>query len=168
MDESENLLTKNSSSHGSTDTNLPYNKYFMARLTLVGSIGGFLFGYVSGIIAGAQLYLKYDFPDIKTFELELVVSLALLGAFIGALIAGPTSDFIGRKPVIIFGDILFTIGALMMAFAVDLVRLMIGRFVVGLGIGIASMILPVYLSEVAPVSIRGMVVAWFVVAITLG
>ena len=98
----------------------------------------------------------------------MVVSLALLGAFVGSLIAGPISDNLGRKPVIIVGDIFFTIGSIVMATAETIATLMVGRLIVGLGIGIASMILPVYLSEVAPISIRGKVVTSFVIAITLG
>ena len=165
MDEEESLIL---STNGSTDVDLPYNTGFVVILTLLGSIGGFLFGYDSGIIAGAQLYLKDTWPEISTVERELVVSLALLGAFVGSLIAGSISDNLGRKPVIIVGDILFTVGSIVMATAETIATLMAGRFIVGLGIGIASMILPVYLSEVAPISIRGKVVTSFVIAITLG
>jgi MFS family permease len=75
----------------------------------------------------------------------------LLGAFIGSLIAGVLSDQIGRKPVIIISDFLFTGGSLLMAFAPEIYVLMIGRIIVGLGVGIASMVVPVYLSEVSPI-----------------
>jgi SP family myo-inositol transporter-like MFS transporter 13 len=77
--------------------------------------------------------------------------LALLGAFIGSLFAGVLSDQIGRKPVIIISDFLFTAGSLIMAFAPEIYVLMIGRIIVGLGVGIASMVVPVYLSEVSPI-----------------
>ena len=120
-------------------------------LTIVGSIGGFLFGYDTGIISGAQLYLKDTWPEITTIERELVVSLALLGAFVGALIAGPLSDALGRKPVIIASDVLFAVGSLVMTFAEEIFILMIGRIIVGLGVGVASMIVPLYLSECCPV-----------------
>lgn len=77
--------------------------------------------------------------------------MALFGAFIGSLIAGVLSDQIGRKPVIIISDVLFTGGSLLMAFAPEIYVLMIGRIIVGLGVGIASMVVPVYLSEVSPI-----------------
>ena len=79
------------------------------------------------------------------------MSLALLGAFFGALIAGPCSDAFGRKPVIIASDIIFTIGSLVMATAETIPILIIGRLIVGLAVGVASMIVPVYLSEIAPI-----------------
>jgi len=97
-----------------------------------------------------------------------VVSLALLGAFVGSLIAGPLSDNYGRKPIIISADILFTIGSMIMAFSTSIPELMVGRIVVGLAIGVASMIVPVYLSEISPVAVRGRVVAVFVCVITAG
>jgi SP family myo-inositol transporter-like MFS transporter 13 len=101
-------------------------------------------------------------------ERELAVSLALLGAFFGSLLAGPSSDQVGRKPVIIVSSFLFLIGTLVMTFAATIATLMIGRLIVGLGVGIASMIVPVYLSELSPTRKRGGVVAIFVVAITVG
>lgn len=63
------------------------------------------------------MYFKDTWPEITTVQRELVVSLALLGAFVGALIAGPISDQVGRKPVIIAADLLFTSGSMLMAFA---------------------------------------------------
>lgn len=75
----------------------------------------------------------------------------MFGAFIGSLIAGVLSDQIGRKPVIIISDFLFIAGSLIMAFAPEIYVLMIGRITVGLGVGIASMVVPVYLSEVSPI-----------------
>jgi len=95
--------------------------------------------------------LKDTWPEITVIERSLVVSLALLGAFFGSLLAGPLSDGLGRKIVIIFSDLLFVAGSFIMAFSTTIIMLMIGRFVVGLGVGIASMIVPVYLSEVSPI-----------------
>lgn len=88
----------------------------------------------------------------------MIVSLCQLGAFVGALIAGPVSDKIGRKPTVLVADILFTCGAGMMAFSWDVYSLMAGRLIVGLGVGIASMAVPIYISEVCPKEIRGRVV----------
>jgi MFS family permease len=148
--------------------NTPYNRGFIVFVSIVGSIGGFLFGYDTGIIAGAQLYFKDTWPEITTVERELIVSLALLGAFFGSLIAGPFSDSFGRKPVILASDVLFTIGSLVMATAETIPILILGRLIVGLAVGVASMVVPVYLSEVAPIKIRGTVVTCFLIALTFG
>ena len=141
---------------------------FLVRITIVGSIGGFLFGYDTGIIAGAQLYFKDDWPEITTKDKELIVSMTLIGAVFGAVIAGPISDKYGRRPVIIASDIFFTIGSFMMAFAPTISMLIFGRVVVGLGVGVASIVVPIYLSECSPVEKRGTIVSTFVVMITLG
>lgn len=96
---------------------LKYKKAFILVVTFAGSLGGFLNGYDTGIISGAQLYFKDTWPDITTIKKELIVSLALLGAFFGALMAGPTSMKIGLKSTIILSDVLFIVGSLMMSLA---------------------------------------------------
>lgn len=142
----------------------------MARLVLVASLGGFLFGYDTGIVAGAQLFFADDFPELAESELkkDLVVSLAQLGALVGALAAGPLSDKYGRKPIILAADVLFTAGSVLMYAAPSVAALMAGRVVVGLGVGLASLIVPVYLAEVSPTEVRGAVVAVDVMVITAG
>ena len=97
--------------------------------------------------------------------MALVVSIALMGAALGALFSGSISDKIGRKKVIIIADILFTIGAAVMALAPTVQVLMIGRLIIGVGVGAASQIVPLYLSEVAPIQIRGKLVAFNVTMI---
>ena len=113
------------------------------------------------------MYFKDDFPDITDSQIALIVSIAMIGAAIGALFSGSISDKLGRKPVIIAADILFTVGAVIMAFAPSIGVLMLGRLVIGFGVGIASQIVPLYLSEVAPVEIRGKLVAFNVATITI-
>ena len=90
----------------------------------------------------------------------------MIGAAVGALFSGSISDKIGRKKVIIIADILFTAGAIVMATAPSVAVLMIGRLIIGVGVGSASQIVPLYLSEVAPVEIRGKLVAFNVAMIT--
>ena len=126
-----------------------------------------MFGYDTGVIAGAQLYFVDTWPDITDSQIALIVSIALIGAAIGALFSGTISDRIGRKKVIIFADVLFTIGSLIMAFSPTIAVLMIGRLIIGFGVGIASQIVPLYLSEVAPVEIRGKLIASNVATITI-
>lgn len=85
-----------------------------------------------------------------------------------ALIAGPLQDHFGRKPILMLADILFTIGAILMATAESIPLLILGRLIVGLGVGAASLVVPVYLSEVSPLEVRGTVVAVDVMVITGG
>ena len=94
--------------------------------------------------------------------------MALLGAFVGSLVAGPISDTIGRKRVILASDFLFIVGSLVMANAESIAVLITGRIIIGLAIGVASMIVPVYLSEISPVRIRGRIVAIFILCVTAG
>ena len=90
----------------------------------------------------------------------------MLGAAIGALFSGSISDNIGRKPVIMISDVLFTVGSVVMGLSPTIWCLMLGRFILGLGVGVASQIVPLYLSEVAPVEVRGTLVAFNVLVIT--
>ena len=96
------------------------------------------------------------------------MSLALVGAAIGALFAGVLSDKIGRKKVILLADAIFSAGALTMAFAPQIWVLMLGRVIIGLGVGIASQAVPLYLSEVSPVEIRGRIVTANIGALVFG
>lgn len=144
------------------------NTSFLIILTLTAAIGGFLFGYDTGIIGGANLYiyddLGYDTPLVE----GTVVSLTVLGAIFGSIFSGPFSDQKGRKPTILMADVSFIIGAVIMGVSPNIWVLMLGRFVVGLGVGSAAMIVPVYLAESAPKDLRGTIVSINVLFVTLG
>lgn len=92
----------------------------------------------------------------------------MIGATLGSLVSGTFSDRYGRKPIILVSAVLYTVGAIIMALTPSISVLMIGRFVVGLGIGASSQIVPLYLSEVAPIKVRGQMVALNTLAITFG
>lgn len=96
------------------------------------------------------------------------MSLALIGAAIGSLFSGYISDKIGRKKVILFADIMFVLGSTTMAFAPEIWVLMLGRIIVGIGVGVAAQIVPLYLSEIAPTEIRGKLITFNVAMITIG
>lgn len=121
-------------------------------------IGGFLFGYDTGVIAGALLELDKDFP-LDTTKKELVVSVTVAAAAIGAIAGGPLNEMAGRKKTIMVASVIFAVGAVLMASAPltgwGWYIVLIGRFIVGLGIGMASMTVPMYLAECAPVHLRG-------------
>lgn len=120
------------------------------------------------MIAGANLYIDNDFPTITNLQKELIVSLTLVGAAIGSVVGGPSADKYGRKPTILLADFMFTMGCVIMATAPTIFILMIGRFVVGLGVGIAAMVVPIYLAEVSPNKVRGVIVNFNVIFITSG
>lgn len=104
----------------------------------VAGIGGFLFGYDTGVISGAQLYFVNDFKDITERQKSMIVSLALVGAAFGSFFSGTVSDYYGRRSVILFADVAFTIGSLMMGYAATIHMLMLGRIIVGVGVGVAA------------------------------
>jgi len=99
--------------HFCVPTHRTYNLLFIIKMTLMAAIGGFLFGYDTGVIGGAELFFHLDFPTISSSQKEMIVSLAVFGAAIGCVLIGPVSDIYGRKLTIIIADILFTIGAIL-------------------------------------------------------
>lgn len=138
-------------------------------LTLIaaGSVGGLLFGYDTGIISGALLGISKEFA-LTAVQQELVVSVCIAGAFISAVISGWASDRFGRSRVVLCSSVSFVAGSALLAVADSVAALYCGRFVVGLGVGSASMVVPLLLAECAPAESRGSVVTCVNVAITLG
>jgi sugar porter (SP) family MFS transporter len=130
-------------------------------------LGGLLFGYDTGVISGAELFFKNDFT-LSVFALEVIVSGVLAGAAAGALAGGRLGDIFGRRPLLICTAIIFAVGAVLCAAATSPGMLIVGRIIVGLGIGLSSSTVPVYISEVSPADARGWTVSLFQLAITLG
>lgn len=130
-------------------------------------LGGLLFGYDTGVISGAELFLTKDFA-LSVFALEVIVSGVLAGAAAGALVGGRLADLFGRRALLIVTALIFGLGAVLCALAASPNSLVIGRVIVGLGIGLSSGTVPVYISEVAPPDARGWTVSIFQLAITLG
>src|SRR5215210_7030761 len=121
---------------------------------LFGSLGGLLFGYDTGVISGAILFISQELR-LTPFLEGLVVASLLLGAAAGAASAGPLSDRLGRRNIIIIAAILFSIGAIGAALAPNVGVLVLFRIVLGLAVGAAALTVPLYLSEVAPTQNRG-------------
>lgn len=134
---------------------------YVFRLAFSAGIGGLLFGYDTGVISGALLYIRDDFKvvDKNTPLQEAIVSTAVAGAIIGAALGGWLNDRIGRKKTILFADSLFFLGAILMAAAPSPSVLIVGRVFVGFGVGMASMTSPLYISEASPTKIRGALVS---------
>src|SRR6266536_1307364 len=131
------------------------------------ALGGLLFGYDTGVISGALIFIKREF-GLTTAAEEIVVSGVLLGAAVGALSGGKAADLFGRRRVLLVTAAIFGIGALASAVAPSPAILIASRVVLGLAIGLASTNVPVYLSEVAPAHARGWVVSLFQLAVTVG
>jgi SP family sugar:H+ symporter-like MFS transporter len=124
------------------------------KVYFFGALGGILFGYDTGVISGAILFISKDF-GLSPFLEGAVVAALLLGAMVGSAIAGPMTDRLGRRNLIIVAAVTFTIGALGAAAAPGAGTLIAARFVIGLAVGTAALVVPLYLSETAPTAIRG-------------
>ncbi|GFR98422.1 proton myo-inositol cotransporter [Elysia marginata] len=136
-------------------------------LTMCATIGGFLFGYNLAIINGANLLIKEEF-GLDDTTIEHIVSSTQAGAALFSLLSGVIADTIGRKVSIMIAGLVFTIGAILMGFANGSMMLLIGRVIVGAAIGVVSSVVPVYVSECAPNSIRGRLITLNQLFITLG
>lgn len=133
----------------------------------ISALGGMLFGYDTGVISGAILFIRRDF-SLSSTTVEFVVSCVLIGALVGAIISGGLVDRFGRRRVIIAAAALFVAGAVETAFAPTVGWLIAGRVVVGAAIGVASFTAPLYISEVSPVRMRGRLVSINQLALTCG
>uniref|UniRef100_T1K8D2 Major facilitator superfamily (MFS) profile domain-containing protein n=1 Tax=Tetranychus urticae TaxID=32264 RepID=T1K8D2_TETUR len=131
--------------------------FFMYTVSFLSAIGGFLFGYDTGIVSGAMVLIRKQL-DLDDVWQELIVSITIGMAWIFSSIAGFFTDRYGRRPVILLASAIFTAGSVVMAFAMEKWSLLIGRAIVGVGIGLASMVVPMYIAEVAPDELRGSLV----------
>ncbi|KAK8954595.1 putative inositol transporter 2 [Platanthera zijinensis] len=140
---------------------LAWKNPYVLRLAFSAGIGGLLFGYDTGVISGALLYIQEDFSEVdrKTWLQETIVSAAIAGAIAGAAAGGWANDRFGRKISLMVADFLFFVGAVIMASANGPALLVVGRVFVGLGVGMASMTSPLYISEASPAKIRGALVS---------
>lgn len=130
------------------------NLGFIAAIVVVATIGGFMFGYDSGVINGTQKGLEAAF-DLGRLGIGINVGAILVGSAIGAFGAGRLADAMGRRNVMMIAAALFLVSALLAGAASGSVVFIIARIIGGLGVGAASVISPVYISEVTPASIRG-------------
>lgn len=140
---------------------------FVIKLTVVAALGGFLFGYDTAVISGVMPFLTAKFHLSSAME-GWAVSSAIVGCIIGSLSAGPLSDKLGRKKVLISTAVLFAISSIGAALPDSLTGFVLFRVVGGIGIGAASMLSPLYISEAAPAKIRGKLVSVYQLAIVLG
>lgn len=144
-----------------------YSKLYLYLVCLVAALGGFLFGFDTAVISGTVSLVKNDF-SLTALSEGWFVSCALLGCILGVSVSGKLSDKYGRKIVLILSAVLFLVSALGCMFAGSFTVLISFRLIGGLGIGVASMVSPLYISEFAPSRFRGMMVSLYQLALTIG
>src|SRR3712207_2264410 len=146
-------------SAGSGSVGRDEQRRFVNLAAAITATGGLLFGYDTGVISGALLFIRQDFAPLSPFMEGIIVSTLLVGAVVGALAGGPLSDRFGRRPIALLAAVIFALGALAVAFATSVAFIVFGRFLLGLGVGLASMIVPLYIAEIAPAARRGQLVS---------
>lgn len=140
---------------------------YLAGITLIAALGGFLFGFDMAVISGTIPLVKDQF-SLSAIAEGWFVSSALGGCIIGVAISGELSDRFGRRSSLMLSAILFLTSAIGSAIAPNFTLLIIARIIGGIGVGIASNVAPLYLSEIAPAQIRGALVTCYQLAVTVG
>lgn len=145
------------------------NSFYIILIAFTAAIGGFLLGFDGSVISGAVPFYKsvFGLPD-GSVMLGFSVSCIIWGCIIGNLIAGPLSDRIGRKPSLLIAALLFTATGFLCAFANSIEVFIIGRIIGGFGVGIAILVAPVYIAEIAPAKKRGSLVSFNQLLIVIG
>jgi MFS transporter, SP family, major inositol transporter len=145
---------------------------FVLLVSIVAALGGLLFGYDTGIISAALLFVGHDLnphgSGLGDLAKQLITSAIVAGALVGCMGAGPISDHVGRRLVVAAAAIIFIAGSMAAAASSSVDVLVISRLVLGLAIGAASQIVPVYIAELAPAARRGGLVVLFQLAVVSG
>ena len=146
-----------------------FNKGFLYFICAVSAMGGLLFGYDWVVIGGAKPFyeLYFGISDSPLMQ-GVAMTTALVGCLAGAMVAGGAADKYGRKPLLMFSAVLFTVSAIATGLFNDFTMFNIARFIGGVGIGVASALAPVYIAEVSPAEIRGRMVSLNQMTIVLG
>ena len=140
---------------------------FIAAVCSIGSLGGLLFGFDTAVISGTFSFIEQYF-SLDEIEIGWFASSALIGAIIGALVSGSLSDRFGRKPILIIAAFLFFISALGCTIPNSFIFLIVARIIGGIGVGMASVLAPLYISEFSPPKIRGRLIALYQLSIVIG
>lgn len=144
-----------------------YNKSYLALLTIVAALGGLLFGFDIAIITGAAPFLKAHF-NLGELKFGWAVSSLLVGCIFGAALAGRITDLYGRKKILLYVALLFALTSVGTALAPSFSLFILARLFGGLAVGAASMLSPMYISEVAPSKVRGSLVSIYQFSIVFG
>lgn len=144
-----------------------YNKGYILFLSVVAALGGLLFGYDTAVISGTISQVAAQF-SLDTLSQGWYVGCALVGSIAGVLVAGVMADKLGRKLTMVIAAVLFTLSAIGCCFSASLSQLVVYRIIGGIGIGIVSIVSPLYISEVSVAKFRGRMVSLYQLAITVG
>ncbi|PTI66388.1 sugar porter family MFS transporter [Staphylococcus succinus] len=134
------------------------SKIYTIYIYFFGALGGLLFGYDTGVISGALLFITKEFNLTPTLE-GLVVSSVMFGAILGSIISGPVSDRIGRKKLIFILGLIFTLSTIGSSWPPNISVMIISRLILGIAVGGASGMVPMYLAELSPANNRGAITA---------
>ncbi|WP_373834672.1 MFS transporter, partial [Bacteroides heparinolyticus] len=143
------------------------NMGYMVFLSFVAALGGFLFGYDTAVISGTITMVSLLF-HLDVVEQGWYVGCALIGSIVGVAFAGVLGDYFGRKKTMLFSSILFSVSAVGCALCLSFEQLVVYRIIGGVGIGIVSIISPLYISEIAVAEYRGRLVSLYQLAVTVG
>ena len=143
------------------------NFCYLIFLSVVAALGGFLFGYDTAVISGTIAQVTQLF-QLDALQQGWYVGCALVGSIVGVLFAGILSDKLGRKLTMVISAVLFSTSALGCALSADFTQLVIYRIIGGVGIGVVSIVSPLYISEVAVAQYRGRLVSLYQLAVTVG
>ena len=143
------------------------NFSYLVFLSVVAALGGFLFGYDTAVISGTTSQVAQIF-QLDTLQQGWYVGCALVGSIVGVLLSGVLSDKLGRKLTMILSAVMFSVSAIGCAFCVDFNQLVVYRIIGGVGIGVVSVVSPLYISEVSVAQYRGRLVSLYQLAVTVG
>ncbi len=142
-------------------------KLFAMSVLIFAAVGGVLYGYDLGIIAGAMLFIRRDIP-MSVDELSVLVGAVFGGGAIATLVTGPLADIFGRRKMIMLSSLVFIVGVLLVYYSTNFTEVMWGRVIQGLGVGIITIAVPLYLAESVPGKLRGVGVSVFQLLLTAG
>lgn len=151
----------------STNSRHSFNTGYILGISFISALGGYLFGFDFAVIAGALPFLQKQFELNEYWEGFATGSLAL-GAIVGCVVAGIVADKYGRKPGLLIAAVIFALSSLAMAFSPTRDILIASRFCAGIGVGMASMLSPMYIAEISPAHLRGRMVAINQLTIVIG
>jgi len=140
---------------------------FLWKVSLIAGLGGILYGYDMGIIAAALIFVRSSF-QLSTQMEEIVVSIVLVGAMLGAIAGGAIADRIGRRATLLWGGAIFIVGSFLAPLSPDVATLIAARTLLGIAIGFTSVTAPIYVSELAPPQSRGTLISLYQFALTVG
>jgi Arabinose efflux permease len=171
FDDSSGYIQGHHRPHGGGGGSGKSHDSFVRKLSLIASLSGLLFGYDTGVVSGAIIFIR-SYMDLTDLQVEIVVASTVLSAAFSALAGGYLLDSIGRKKTLVMASMIFVFGSVLMAISFGPKNgygmLIIGRLIVGVAIGLAADAGPLYISECAPPKLRGSLTTLFNMAVVGG